>query len=103
MIQASGRLHRPISDIPHQGRNPCQGDLNLSQNYGIHPPKADGFKGKAATDEKAEHTRQYVSILNRSPTQPLSLRRIFEIATVLTVKKKLPYCVPICAFSEHGI
>jgi hypothetical protein len=36
------------------------------------------FKGKAQTDEKAQHTRQYVSILKRFATQLLSLRWDFE-------------------------
>jgi len=36
------------------------------------------FDGKASADEKAEHTRQYVSILNRRITPPADVRRIFE-------------------------
>ena len=36
------------------------------------------FKGKAQADEKAQHTRQYVSILRRLATLPLSLRWGFE-------------------------
>ncbi len=34
----------------------------------------------ARADEKAEHTREYVSILRRSATQYLGVRCIFEIA-----------------------
>jgi hypothetical protein len=36
------------------------------------------FKGKAQANEKAEHTREYVSILSWSVTQPLGLRWGFE-------------------------
>jgi hypothetical protein len=36
------------------------------------------FKGKAQTDEKAQHTQEYVSILRRLATQPLGLRWGFE-------------------------
>jgi hypothetical protein len=36
------------------------------------------LKGKAQADEKAQHTRQYVSILKRFATQPLGLRWGFE-------------------------
>jgi len=38
------------------------------------------FKDKARADEKAEHTREYVSILRRSATPYLGVRCIFEIA-----------------------
>ncbi len=34
-------------------------------------------KGKAWGGSKAEGTRQFVSILNRTGTQPLTLRRLF--------------------------
>jgi hypothetical protein len=36
------------------------------------------LKSKAQADEKAQHTRQYVSILKRLATQLLSLRWGFE-------------------------
>jgi hypothetical protein len=36
------------------------------------------FKSKAQTDEKAQHTRWYVSILKRFATQLLGLRWGFE-------------------------
>jgi hypothetical protein len=36
------------------------------------------LKSKAQTDEKAQHTRQYVSILKRFATQLLGLRWGFE-------------------------
>jgi hypothetical protein len=36
------------------------------------------FKSKAQADEKAQHTRQYVSILKRLATQLLVLRWGFE-------------------------
>jgi len=38
------------------------------------------FKGKAQTDEKAQHTRSYVSILKRLATQPWEIRWGFETA-----------------------
>lgn len=39
------------------------------------------FEGKAQADEKAQHTRQYVSILKRSATPPSGLRWSFEMAS----------------------
>jgi hypothetical protein len=36
-----------------------------------------GFEGKAACDEKAEHTRQYVSIFHHAPTPPSDSRQAF--------------------------
>jgi len=36
---------------------------------------------KASADDKAEHTRQYVSILNRQITPPSDVRRIFEMSS----------------------
>jgi len=39
------------------------------------------FDGKAQADSKAEHTREYVSILNRSATQPADTRWGFETAS----------------------
>jgi hypothetical protein len=36
------------------------------------------LKGKAQSDEKAQHTRQYVNILKRFATQPLGHRWDFE-------------------------
>ena len=36
------------------------------------------LKGKAQADEKAEHTREYVSILKRPATPSLSVRWGFE-------------------------
>jgi len=38
-------------------------------------------QGKAQTDSKAEHTRKYVSILNRFATPPWALRRFFEMGS----------------------
>ena len=38
-------------------------------------------QGKAQADSKAEHTRKYVSILNRFATPPWTLRRIFEMGS----------------------
>jgi hypothetical protein len=37
-------------------------------------------QGKARGGEKAQHTRQYVSILSRHATPPWGLRRIFEMS-----------------------
>jgi hypothetical protein len=39
------------------------------------------FKGKAQTDEKAEHIQIYVSILKRAATLQLGLRWGFETAS----------------------
>jgi hypothetical protein len=39
------------------------------------------LEGKARGGEKAQHTREYVSILSRPVTPPSSLRRVFEIAS----------------------
>jgi hypothetical protein len=39
------------------------------------------FEGKAKADEKAQHTREYVSILKRLSTQPSSVRWGFEMAS----------------------
>jgi hypothetical protein len=36
-------------------------------------------QGKAQADSEAEHTRKYVSILNRFATPPWTLRRIFKM------------------------
>ena len=36
------------------------------------------FEGKAQADEKAEHTRQYMSILNRIATQLSGIRWGYE-------------------------
>jgi hypothetical protein len=41
------------------------------------------FEGKAKADEKAQHTRQYVSILKKLSTQPSSVRSGFEMASRL--------------------
>jgi hypothetical protein len=38
-------------------------------------------KGKAQADEKAQHIQLYVSILPKSATQPLGVRRGFETAS----------------------
>jgi hypothetical protein len=38
-------------------------------------------QGKARGGEKAQHTRQYVSILSRPATPPWGLRRIFEMGS----------------------
>ena len=39
------------------------------------------FEGKAKADEKAQHTREYVSILKRLSTQPSGVRWGFEMAS----------------------
>ena len=39
------------------------------------------LRSKVHADEKAQHTREYVSILRRFATQPLSVRCIFEMAS----------------------
>ncbi len=49
--------------------------MNPSQKGGLR------VQGKAQTDSKAEHTRKYVSILNRFATPPWALRRIFEMGS----------------------
>jgi len=36
------------------------------------------FDGKASADEKAQHTREYVRILNRQITPPSDVRRILR-------------------------
>jgi hypothetical protein len=41
------------------------------------------FKGKARADEKAQHTRSYVSILKRHATQPLDVR--WGLKSLLTI------------------
>jgi hypothetical protein len=38
-----------------------------------------GFDGKASADEKAQHTGEGASILNRQITPPSDVRRIFEM------------------------
>jgi hypothetical protein len=43
------------------------------------------LKSKAQADEKAQHTRQYVSILKRFATQLLGLRWGFETTSRITV------------------
>ena len=43
------------------------------------------FEGKAKADEKAQHTREYVSILKRLSTQPSNVRWGFEMASNLFV------------------
>jgi hypothetical protein len=43
------------------------------------------FDGKARADEKAQHTREYVSILKRFSTQPSGVRWGFEMASKLLV------------------
>jgi len=40
-------------------------------------------QGKARGGEKAQHTRQYVSILSRPATPPWGLRRMFEMGSSL--------------------
>ena len=40
--------------------------------------------GKASADEKAQHTREYVSILNRQISPPAAVRRIFEMSSIHT-------------------
>jgi hypothetical protein len=47
------------------------------------------FEGKAKVDEKAQHTREYVSILKRLSTQPSSVRWGFEMA----YREKLRPCM----------
>ena len=42
------------------------------------------YDGKAKADEKAQHTREYVSILKRCSTQPSGTRWCFEMASILT-------------------
>ena len=44
------------------------------------------FEGKAGADDKAQHTREYVSILKRPSTQPSGDRLGFEMAS-----KTLPF------------
>ncbi len=39
-------------------------------------------ESKAQADEKAQHTREYVSILKRLATQLSGLRRGFEMASI---------------------
>ncbi len=39
------------------------------------------FEGKAGADDKAQHTREYVSILKRPSTQPSGDRWGFEMAS----------------------
>ncbi|MCK4729580.1 MAG: hypothetical protein KAT27_11685, partial [Desulfobacterales bacterium] len=39
------------------------------------------FEGKAGADDKAQHTREYVSILKRPSTQPSGDRWGFEVAS----------------------
>jgi len=39
------------------------------------------LEGKVQVDEKAEHTRQVVSILRKPATQPSGLGRSFEMAS----------------------
>jgi hypothetical protein len=41
------------------------------------------FEGKAKADEKAQHTREYVSILKRLSTQSSSVRWGFEMASTM--------------------
>jgi len=48
------------------------------------------FKDKARADEKAEHTREYVSILKRLATPSLGVRCIFEMACNLVYKVLCP-------------
>jgi hypothetical protein len=45
-------------------------------------------QGKTRGGEKAQHTRQYVSILSRHATPPWGLRRIFEIGYKEVIMKK---------------
>jgi hypothetical protein len=45
---------------------------------GVSKPQI-AFEGKAKADEKAQHTREYVSILKRLSTQPSSVRWGFEM------------------------
>ena len=40
-----------------------------------------GFEGKARADDKAQHTREYVSILKRPSTQPSGARWGFVMAS----------------------
>ena len=47
------------------------------------------FKGKAQADEKAQHTRKYVSILKRLATQPLGLRWGFETTSKNYIRRVL--------------
>jgi hypothetical protein len=42
------------------------------------------FEGKAKADEKAQHTREHVSILKRLSTQPSSVTWGFEMASIQT-------------------
>ena len=43
------------------------------------------FEGKAWADEKAQHTREYVSILKRPTTQPSDDRWGLEMASIFIV------------------
>jgi len=45
-------------------------------------------ESKAQADEKAQHTREYVSILKRLATQLSGLRRGFETASTLICKQQ---------------
>jgi hypothetical protein len=47
---------------------------------GVSKPQM-AFEGKAKADEKAQHTREYVSILKRLSTQPSGVRWGFEMAS----------------------
>ena len=46
------------------------------------------FEGKAGADDKAQHTREYVSILKRPSTQPSGARWGFEIASIMNRETK---------------
>ncbi len=50
------------------------------QSEAISKPRIR-FESKAQTDEKAQHTREYVSILKKLATQLSGLRRGFEMAS----------------------
>jgi hypothetical protein len=45
--------------------------------------------GKARADEKAQHTREYVSILKRVSTQPSGDGGGFEMASNLSVREAI--------------
>ncbi len=49
------------------------------------------FDGKARTDEKAQHTWEYVSILNRCSTQPSGARWGLEMASKNVIENLYPH------------
>jgi hypothetical protein len=59
----------------------CPGKLHLISLEAISKPQV-AFAGKAKADEKAQHTREYVSIVKRLSTQPSSVIWGFEMASM---------------------